>query len=141
MNEVLGFSNRWYAPAIAAAQRITIAGLDVRVVTAVYFLRPNSRHFADGDEMTTAAVTTSRMSSLWSMDVRSFFEKWLRLPTMSGPTSPLKPEAAGHACLHRCVARIPLPDSASQGRVPLLIGTFENPRAVSSVIAAATFRP
>ncbi len=35
---VLGFSNRWYAPAIAAAQRITIAGMDIRVVTAVYFL-------------------------------------------------------------------------------------------------------
>src|SRR5688572_26192329 len=36
--QVLGFSNRWYAPAIAAAQRIRIADLDVRVITAVYFL-------------------------------------------------------------------------------------------------------
>jgi hypothetical protein len=32
---VLGFSNRWYAPAIAAAQRITVADLNIRVVTAV----------------------------------------------------------------------------------------------------------
>jgi hypothetical protein len=33
---VLGFSNRWYAPAIASAHTIEIAGLPIRSVTAVY---------------------------------------------------------------------------------------------------------
>ena len=35
---VLGFSNRWYRPAFENAQAITIAQLDVRVITAPYFL-------------------------------------------------------------------------------------------------------
>jgi hypothetical protein len=35
---VLGFSNTWYAPAIASAQRLTIAGLRVRLVAPAYFL-------------------------------------------------------------------------------------------------------
>lgn len=35
---ILGFSNPWYAPAIATAQRVNVAGLSVRLVTPVYFL-------------------------------------------------------------------------------------------------------
>ena len=35
---VLGFSNTWYAPAMASAQRITIAGLHTRIVAPPYFL-------------------------------------------------------------------------------------------------------
>lgn len=35
---ILGFSNQWYAPAIAAAQTVEVAGLAVRVVTPVYFV-------------------------------------------------------------------------------------------------------
>lgn len=35
---VLGFSNIWYAPAVAEAQPITIAGLPVRMVTPPYLI-------------------------------------------------------------------------------------------------------
>ena len=35
---VLGFSNTWYAPAMASAQRITIAGLQVRIIAPAYYL-------------------------------------------------------------------------------------------------------
>lgn len=35
---ILGFSNQWYAPAIASAQTVEVAGLAVRVVTPVYFV-------------------------------------------------------------------------------------------------------
>lgn len=35
---VLGFSNTWYGPAIAAAQRMTIAGGQVRLVAPAYFV-------------------------------------------------------------------------------------------------------
>lgn len=35
---VLGFSNRWYEPAIASAQSVEIAGLNIRLITPVYFL-------------------------------------------------------------------------------------------------------
>ncbi len=36
--EVLGFSNRWYPSAIAAAQTFVIAGHQIRLVTSVYFV-------------------------------------------------------------------------------------------------------
>lgn len=36
--EVLGFSNRWYPSAIRTAQRLSIAGSHVQLVTAVYFV-------------------------------------------------------------------------------------------------------
>ena len=35
---VLGFSNSWYAPAMASAQRITVAGLQVRIIAPAYYL-------------------------------------------------------------------------------------------------------
>ena len=35
---VLGFSNTWYAPAVAEAQRVTIAGLSARIVTPPYLV-------------------------------------------------------------------------------------------------------
>jgi hypothetical protein len=36
--KVLGFTNRWYAAAIASAQSIEVAGLPIQLVTSVYFL-------------------------------------------------------------------------------------------------------
>ena len=35
---ILGFSNRWYGPAIGAAQTIRVGRHDIRVVTTPYFL-------------------------------------------------------------------------------------------------------
>ena len=36
--DVLGFANRWYVPALASAQGMRIADLQVRVITPVFFL-------------------------------------------------------------------------------------------------------
>lgn len=36
--DVLGFSNKWYPPAIASAELRSIAGSEIRVVTPVYFV-------------------------------------------------------------------------------------------------------
>src|SRR5205807_703331 len=35
---ILGFSNRWYGPALENAQRIRIGEYEIRVITAPYFL-------------------------------------------------------------------------------------------------------
>ena len=35
---ILGFSNRWYGPALAAAQIVSAGGYEIRVITAPYFL-------------------------------------------------------------------------------------------------------
>jgi len=37
-DDVLGFANRWYIPAIAAAQSMQLAELEIRVITPIYFL-------------------------------------------------------------------------------------------------------
>lgn len=37
-SEILGFSNRWYAPAMAAAQHVRIDDLRLRLITPVYFV-------------------------------------------------------------------------------------------------------
>ncbi len=54
------------------------------------FSQPNSKPFADGAGTTTEAVTTSRMSSLWSTDVQNFSEKWPKHPMMFERTLPLR---------------------------------------------------
>jgi predicted nucleotidyltransferase len=35
---ILGFSNRWYAPAIMAVQKVPLGGREIRVITAPYFI-------------------------------------------------------------------------------------------------------
>jgi len=36
--DVLRFSNRWYAPAIESAQTLSIGGSEIRIVSPVYFV-------------------------------------------------------------------------------------------------------
>jgi hypothetical protein len=35
---ILGFSNRWYGPALAAAQRVSLGTCEIRAITAPYFV-------------------------------------------------------------------------------------------------------
>lgn len=48
---ILGFSNRWYAPALASAQRVTIAGLEARLITAVLFVATKLEAFQGRGKM------------------------------------------------------------------------------------------
>jgi hypothetical protein len=119
---VLGFSNRWYASAIAAARRITIAGLDIRVVTAVYFLatkfeafrgRGRNDYRGSHDLEDVIAVIDGRPELLREVaeapeDVRTY----------------IATEIGRLLSTRAFVDALPgflLPDSASQGRVPLLM--------------------
>ncbi len=42
---ILGFSNRWYGPALTTAQPVDLAGLKARVITAVYFVATKLQAF------------------------------------------------------------------------------------------------
>lgn len=120
---ILGFSNRWYMPALASAQPMKVAGLRLRVVTAVYFLamkleafhgRGNDDVMSSHDLEDLITVIDGRAEivdelSVAAPDVRSFVASEL----------------------HQLLARrhfldaLPgflLPDSASQGRSKLLLG-------------------
>jgi len=119
---VLGFSNRWYAPAIVAAQRITIAGLDIRVVTAVYFLatkleafrgRGRNDYRGSHDLEDVIAVIDGRPELLREVaeaqdDVRTYIATEAR-------------KLLGTRAFVDALPGFLLPDSASQGRVPLLL--------------------
>jgi hypothetical protein len=67
---LLGFSNRWYRPAIAAAQTVSIAGPQARVITFIYYLatkleafrgRGNDDYSGNHDLEDLAAVIDGRM--------------------------------------------------------------------------------
>jgi hypothetical protein len=119
---VLGFSNRWYAPAIAAAQRITIAGSDIRAVTAVYFLatkleafrgRGRNDYRGSHDLEDVIAVIDGRPELVREVaeapdDVRTYIAAEAR-------------KLLGTRAFVDALPGFLLPDSASQGRVPLLI--------------------
>jgi predicted nucleotidyltransferase len=124
---VLGFSNRWYAPAIAAAQRVTIAGLDIHVVTAVYFLatkleafrgRGRNDYRGSHDLEDVIAVIDGRPELLREVaeapdDVRTYIATEAR-------------KLLGTRAFVDALSGFLLPDSASQGRVPLLIERLTN---------------
>ena len=119
---VLGFSNRWYASAIAAARRITIAGLDIRVVTAVYFLatkfeafrgRGRNDYRGSHDLEDVIAVIDGRPELLREVaaapnDVKTYIATEAR-------------KLLGTRAFVDALPGFLLPDSASQGRAPLLL--------------------
>ena len=123
---VLGFSNRWYAPAIAAAQRIRIADLDIGVITAVYFLATKLEAFrgrgrkdyrGSHDLEDVIAVVDGRPELLREVaeapdDVRSYIASEAR-------------ELLGTRAFIDALPGFLLPDSASQGRLPLLLERLE----------------
>lgn len=43
---VLGFTNRWYIPALTSAQPMYLGELQIRLITPVYFLATSSPRFA-----------------------------------------------------------------------------------------------
>jgi hypothetical protein len=119
---ILGFSNRWYTPALASSQPMEIAGLGLRVVTAVYFLasKLEAFHGRGNDDVMGShhledliAVIDGRLEivdelGLAAPDVRSYIaselEQWL--------------------ARREFIDALPgflLPDSASQGRSKLLL--------------------
>jgi hypothetical protein len=62
LNErILGFSNRWYKPAMdAAVERELETNLQIRMVTSVYFCASKLEAFAGRGEMTTKPAMISK---------------------------------------------------------------------------------
>lgn len=124
---ILGFSNQWYAPAIAHAQNYSLAAdLDIRLVTAAYFIATKIEAFGgrglgdflssrdiedivaviDGraelrDEIAEATPQLQRF-------IAEHFAVWLS-------NGDFLDALAGHL----------LPDAASQNRLPLLVNRME----------------
>jgi hypothetical protein len=119
---ILGFSNRWYAPAIASAQTVEIAGARIRLVTPPYFIatkfqafngRGNNDYSGSQDLEDVIAVTDGRPEIVEevrqaSSDVRSYIAS----------------EFGRLLAMRAFVDALPgflLPDSATQARYPVLL--------------------
>jgi hypothetical protein len=128
--QILGFSNRWYAPAAASAQRVTVAGLTVRVITPVYFVatkleafrgRGRGDYAASHDLEDVIAVVDGRSELVGEVqaaeeDVRGFIAS----------------EVGRLLAVRAFVDALPgllLPDSASQQRVPVVRRRLEQLKA------------
>ena len=119
---ILGFSNRWYAPALESAQHMEIAGLGFRVVTAVHFLamkleafhgRGNHDVMGSHDLEDLITVVDGRPEivkelSLATADVRSYIASELH-------------QLLARRDFNDALPGFLLPDPASQGRSNLLL--------------------
>jgi hypothetical protein len=59
---ILGFSNRWYNPAIEAAAVVEVEGFELRVVTTRTSLGRNWRHSVEEEGETSMQAATSKTS-------------------------------------------------------------------------------
>lgn len=118
---ILGFSNRWYMPALASSQPMEIAELRLRVVTAVYFLAMKLQAFhGRGDDDVMSSHDLEDLITV--IDGRPEIVDELRV---AAPDVRSYIASELHQLLRRrdFIDALPgfmLPDIASQGRGPLL---------------------
>lgn len=129
---ILGFSNRWYGPAIGAARTATVARHAIRVVTAPYFLATKLEAFhgrggqdyrASHDLEDIIAVIDGRSELVAEVraahaDVRDYVAA--QATALLG-TRAFLDALPGHLA----------PDVASQGRSPILLSRLEGLSAAS----------
>lgn len=118
---ILGFSNQWYAQAISSAQNVKIAGIRTRVITSTYFLatkleafneRGNDDYRGSHDLEDVITVVDGRPEIVREVrdaqsDVRGYVASEMRRLLNTRQFLDALPGFL-------------LPDSASQGRQPLL---------------------
>jgi hypothetical protein len=119
---ILGFSNRWYRPAIASAEDVALGDLRIRLVTPVYFLatKLEALHGRGHDDVSGSpdledliAVVDGRPEIVTEVlaaasDVRTYLASELR-------------QLLAVPAFVDALSGFLLPDSASQARRPLLL--------------------
>jgi hypothetical protein len=118
---ILGFSNRWYKPAIASAQTAEIAGLRVRLITSVYYLATKLEAFRGrGDDDYSGSHDLEDVITV--IDGRSEIVEEIRLASQDVRTY-IASEVGRLLRTPAFLDALPgflLPDQASQQRLPLL---------------------
>ena len=119
---ILGFSNRWYMPALGSAKHVEIAGLRPRVVTAIYFLAMKLEAFRGrGDDDIISSHDLEDLITV--IDGRSEIVDELRLAT-AGVRSYVGSELRQLLGRREFIDALPgflLPDPASQERRQILL--------------------
>jgi len=123
---ILGFSNRWYGPAIAAAKSVAIAGLEPRVITAVYYLATKleafrgrgSGDFGGSHDLEDLIAVVDGRAEIVEDEHQAESDVRLHVAT----------EIRGLLQNPAFVDALPgflLPDAASQQRLPILLDRLE----------------
>lgn len=120
-DRVLGFSNRWYAPAISSAGYTMVAGIRIRLITATYFLATKLEAFRGrGDDDYSGSHDLEDVITV--IDGRpEIIDEVRNAP--SNVQSYIASETRHLLGTGAFVDALPgflLPDFASQGRYPLL---------------------
>ncbi|MBI3048187.1 MAG: hypothetical protein HYY76_07720 [Acidobacteria bacterium] len=124
--KILGFSNRWYEPAIASAHHVEVAGLGIRLIRPAYFLatkfeafrgRGNDDYSGSHDLEDAIAVIDGRPEIIDEVrsaapDVRNFTASEMR-------------RLLGTRLFIDALPGFLLPDPASQARYPVLRGRLD----------------
>jgi hypothetical protein len=123
---ILGFSNRWYGPALKHSQKVKISNYEIRLVTAPYFLATKLEAFHgrgkndyrmshDLEDIITVIDGRPELAdevSLASEELRRYLSKEFR---RLFSTSDFVDVLPGHL----------LPDQASQQRIPILVDRIQ----------------
>jgi predicted nucleotidyltransferase len=121
--EILGFSNRWYGPALQnSVTREVAPDLTIRLVTAPYFLatkieafrgRGNGDYLASHDLEDMITLIDGRKELLDEINTTS--------PDLRGFLADTFRDYLANPLFVECISGNLLPDKASQGRLPLIM--------------------
>jgi hypothetical protein len=118
---ILGFTNQWYIPAISSAQDVAIAGIRTRVITSTYFLATKLEAFRGrGNDDYSGSHDLEDVTTV--IDGRPEIVREVRdaPPDVRGHIASEMRRLLGTRQFLDALSGFLLPDSASQGRQPLL---------------------
>lgn len=124
---ILGFSNRWYKPAIESADRVFLPqGISIRVITAPYFLATKMEAFRQrGRNDYQGSHDIADIVSLVDGRPEIVAEADAAEPSLKQFIAGALRECRTSAVFAEAVAGHLLPDSASQQRVPLVLDRID----------------
>lgn len=118
---ILGFSNRWYMPALASSQPMEIAELGLRVVTAVYFLAMKLEAFhGRGDDDVMGSYDLEDLITVIDGRPQIIDELRVAAPDVRSYVASELYQLLRRRDFIDALPGFILPDVASQGRGPLL---------------------
>lgn len=119
---ILGFSNRWYVPALPSALSVELAAARIRLIAPEYFLATKLDAFRGRGESDVAA-SHDLEDAIAVIDGREGIEREVRAaePTVRRYLVKQFEELLATRAFVDALPGFLLPDSASQERLPLLL--------------------
>jgi hypothetical protein len=122
VDQVLGFANRWYIPAFAAAKSTPLDGFFIRVITADYFLATKLEAFhARGQGDVGGSHDLEDVIAVIDGRPEIIEEVQSALPDVRRYLATTLQRLMAHRAFIDALPGFLLPDSATQARLPILV--------------------